>query len=331
MPPHSYTLSMGISLTAAADDDGRRLDRILRKALRLTPLSAIHRMLRKGAVLVNGKAAAADCRIHVGDTITVPGKAGNGEWGIGNREWGMGNGERRTQNPYSLLPTPYSLPEILFEGSGLLAVNKPAGLPVHGKGSLEDLILAYLGPKLPPSLSWRPGPLHRLDRPSSGILVFSTNLEGARLFSSLMRKRLIKKQYLCLVEGHIEKAEIWQDELLRDENRKKTSTVVNGNDGKIALTKVSPLIGNSDVTLILADIETGRTHQIRAQATSHGHPLLGDLKYGARKIHGDGFFLHAWRMELPAPLSRQIEAPLPEKFLKKNLELFGVDFPRFFV
>jgi 23S rRNA pseudouridine955/2504/2580 synthase len=154
-----------------------------------------------------------------------------------------------------------------------------------------------------------------------------------------MREGKIKKHYLTLVEGSIEKEEIWEDELIRNSENKKTYPLmptmpakVQGNSLKTkkAITKITPLLGNKAFTLILAEIETGRTHQIRSQAAGRGHPVSGDKKYGAAPFassvsYKDGFFLHAWRMELPPPLSLLIEAPLPEKFQKKICKLFGVD------
>ena len=326
-----------------ADDDGRRLDRILRKALRELPLSAIHRLLRKGAILVDGKKAAADCRIHSGQTIMVDLDK--------DVISGSVTGRADIKSPGQL--------EILFEGSGLLVLNKPAGIIVHGKGSdcsqskgspsLEDQVLSYLGPKLKPSLSFRPGPLHRLDKMSSGIIVFSASLEGARFFSAMMQERRIKKFYLAIAEGAIKKQEVWKDELIRDQNEKKTfiekadknfRAIESGSFAKTAFTKISPLAVNSGCTLILAEIETGRTHQIRAQAAEHGHPLLGDKKYGGRPFPGKpfpcsssnakkcGFLLHAWRMEFPedTALPHIIEAPPPERFQRKIRELFGENF-----
>ena len=304
---------MQLSLTACTDDSGRRLDRILRKALRETPLSAIHRLLRQGHILVDGKPARADHRIRTGETITIL----DGFSPVSSVKL---LGEK--------LMLPGQVPEILYEGEGLLILNKPAGLSVHGKKSLQELVSSYLLPKLPPSLSFRPGPLHRLDRPSSGVIVFSTSLEGARLFSALMRERSIKKHYLTVVEGVIKKAEVWRDELVRNQKLKKTFAAEGEAlrvTGKPALTRVTPLKENGNFTLILAEIETGRTHQIRAQAAGRGHALLGDRKYGAKA--SGGFFLHAWRMEFPRGsfFPGLIEAPLPENFTKMIHELFAGD------
>ena len=189
-------------------------------------------------------------------------------------------------------------------------IIKPAGLAVHGFGSLDSMVRSYLTDKLSLSLSFKPGPLHRLDKPSSGIVVFSTSLEGARLFSLLMRERKVKKTYLAVVEGKIKTEEIWQDELVRDRETKKTYVSREKSCGsKDAVTKVTPLATEGNYSLIKAEIATGRTHQIRAQSAEHGHPLAGDVKYGgSRNSQMSGFFLHAWKMEF---LEYSITAPLP--------------------
>jgi 23S rRNA pseudouridine955/2504/2580 synthase len=131
----------------------------------------------------------------------------------------------------------------------------------------------------------------------------------------------------------LKKQEIWGDKLVRDKLLKKTysSEGVETGNSKTAFTQVKPLMKNNAVTLILAEIETGRTHQIRAQAAFRGHPLLGDKKYGGAAMPG-GFMLHAWRMEFPenaeswATLPILIEAPLSDNFQRKVLELFGEGF-----
>jgi 23S rRNA pseudouridine955/2504/2580 synthase len=139
------------------------------------------------------------------------------------------------------------------------------------------------------------------------------------------------------LEGSIKKAEAWQDELFRNEKKKKTfagntSDHVMGHvkghmKGKSALTKVNPLLSNKGCSLVLFEIETGRTHQIRAQAASRGHPLLGDKKYGAGPLSG-GFLLHAWRLYLPLPFPPMIEAPLPGNFKSMIVKLFGKESER---
>jgi len=335
---------MVINLTAAGDDDGRRLDRVLRKAMRDLPLSAIHRLFRKGYVRIDGKRAAANDRIETGQTIIVHLDHDQSIMAEFKKN-GFPNDLKDMQ--YRGLKTINFPPlQILFEGAGLLFLNKPPGLVVHGMAgkyniSLEDQVRSYLASVIPSSLSFRPGPLHRLDKPSSGIIVFSTNLQGARLFSELLRKHAVKKSYLALVEGEIKKSEFWTDELLRDRDQRKTLVLQDGEyRSKSAITKVTPLASNSVFTLVHAEIETGRTHQIRAQAASHGHPLCMDKKYGGHDFpdatslskekteqFSRNFLLHAWYMELPSCLGElpcMIKAPLPEYFKNKAIELFSL-------
>jgi 23S rRNA pseudouridine955/2504/2580 synthase len=309
--------------TAGPDDDKRRLDRILRKAFPTLPLSAIHRLLRRGGVLVDGQRGEAASRIQAGAVIELRGlSAGDSHIPASSRH---------------AMPTSM-VPNRLWEGAGLLILNTPAGLAVHGPESLEDGVRSYLKDKLPPSLSFRPGPLHRLDKPTSGAIAFSASLEGARHFSALLREGRIRKRYLAIVEGKLDGEEYWEDLLIRDKEAGKTQVAAEKDEAggfpvsaREARTRVFPLAANTlrvyeTYTLIEAELYTGRTHQIRSQAAAHGRPLAGDRKYGGRFLEG-GFLLHARTLEIPAfpgletPLV--IHAPLPERFRRAIASLFG--------
>jgi 23S rRNA pseudouridine955/2504/2580 synthase len=324
---------MPLVLNAAAGDDGRRLDRILRKSLPDTPLSLIHRLLRKGRILVDGKPAPPDQRIHSGQVITVPLEENHQ-----GHELKMG-----PDLPYPSCSASRRLDVsslIIFESPDFLVLNKPAGLAVHGDDSLDTLAQAYLAPKIPPSLSFRPGPLHRLDKPTSGIIVFSASLAGARRFSALLQSHALTKGYLALVEGVIENEGVWEDELVRDHQRQKTLIAdrcqpPTASSAQHARTRFKPLRVKPPYTLLQLELDTGRTHQIRAQAVAHGHPLAADWKYGSRQP-GE-LLLHAWFLEVPEELAgaspaagphlpRRIEAPLPERFLDKIREIWGSSF-----
>ncbi|MDR2210601.1 MAG: RluA family pseudouridine synthase, partial [Spirochaetaceae bacterium] len=188
---------------AGADDDGRRLDRIIRRVLPELPLSAIHRLFRQGRILLDGSPAAPGSRVRTGQVIEIPA-------GAAPRR---GDRPPKTENPPENRgpPAPHPPPpEILRETPDLLFLNKPAGILVHGPESLDTGVQAYLGPKRSPSLSFRPGPLHRLDRPASGVIVFSVSLAGARYFSALLREGRILKRYLALLDGAVTEPACWE-------------------------------------------------------------------------------------------------------------------------
>jgi len=314
-----------MTLTAGIDDADRRLDRILRKALPDVPLSALHRFLRQGRVLVNGSPAAGSDHIPAGALIEIP-------------ETGHKSSIKTTPSRQSPIKTAPARPRqgelnILWEGSGLLILNKPAGLAVHGAPDSLDLrVQSYLAGKLPASLSFKPGPLHRLDKPTSGIVVFSKTLEAARRFSALLAQGKIVKRYLAILEGEIKSEQVWEEILIRDKTARKTLVkpaaqgaepdavpdAAHDTGGRRAVTHVAPLAWakreapGGAYTYAQIEIKTGRTHQIRAQAASHGHPLAGDRKYGGHPFIGKSFFLHAAELELPDGM--KIIAPLPEEF-----------------
>ena len=311
-------------MTIGSNDEGRRVDRILRKAFPGFSLSFIHQILRKKRVLVNGKPVKADDRVIEGDGLSLKGPIA----------------VPRKDTPCPEYP-PLPKPDILYAGSGLLIVLKPAGLAVHGPDSLETRVNAYLQDTLPASLSFKPGPLHRLDKPTSGIVAFSTSLDGAKRFSQALREGTVKKYYLALMDGVIDTTETWEDHLYRDESIQKTLDASlpgtpagparqNGNGperpGQRAVMTVRPLARNERYSLVWINLETGRTHQIRAQGAIHGHPLAGDKKYGGSFLAG-GYLLHARAMAVPeetAPdLPRLMLAPLPEGFEKTVIRIFG--------
>ena len=316
-----------LSLIAQEDDAGRRLDRILRKALPDYPLSAIHRILRKGRVLVNGKPGRGEDRISAGALIELTDKESKDTAGVNK-----GRADFLQQKNISKI-------NIIWNEDGLLILNKPAGLSVHGGSGQEDnldmRVKEYCKRKLPPSLSFRPGPLHRLDKASSGIVVFALNLEAAKRFSALIKERKIRKQYLAVLEGELKQSESWKETLVRDQKAQKTFVACgSGRNQKEALTFITPLAranyNGTAYTYARLEIKTGRTHQIRAQAAYHGHPLAGDRKYGGHPLPRPytGFFLHARELEFPLEPNAEseiplvIRAPLPKAFAEIVNKLF---------
>jgi 23S rRNA pseudouridine955/2504/2580 synthase len=299
-----------LRLEAGANDDGRRIDRVLRAACADLPISAIYRLLRKGLVLIDGKRAGLSSRVGSGQVIEAPVTS-----------------IQRTKSALKTVPAcgdGWQL-SVLYEGQGILAVNKPYG--ITSQEELGARVRTYLDGKVEPSLSFRPGPLHRLDREASGVMVFGSSLAGARRFSALMRGGLLRKTYIALVEGALRGELVWDDRLLYD-RRARRSAVMDGKGAaasetavKYAQTKVFPVESCGALTLVRAEISTGRTHQIRAQSAAHGFPLYGDRKYGSK--NRPPLFLHAVRLDFPedCPFPGSITAKVPPVFIKKLAEL----------
>ncbi len=291
MEMHAYRIG--------TDDDGRRLDRVVRRFLPEQPLSAIYSLLRKGLIRLDGKKAAPDSRVfegcELGIAAIIPTAAAH------NHRPGISQ---------------ESVPEILLETGDLLFVNKSAGIPVHGEGGLDGLI-AQSASSLA-SLSFRTGPLHRLDRDTTGIIAFSRSLDGARWFSKALADRKFEKYYLGLTGEMLEANEKgffeWKDTT---------------DGGKPMVTLVRPLATSrkpgEEVTLVLFRIVTGRKHQIRIQSALRGYPLVGDSRYGSKRMESS-FYLHAWQMVFPADrlsgLPDHLTAPLPARFKAKLDTLF---------
>jgi len=332
-----------MELITGENDIGRRLDRILRKALPDLSLPLIHRLFRKKKILINGKPGKAKDRLDNAAVISIP-FLNNESEKLRAKEIKYSSHIIDKQNIESLeiCTIKYKNKESLWQDSGFIAFNKPSGIATHGPGSLEMLVQSFLKDKISPSLSFKPGPLHRLDKSTSGVIVFSANLKGARFFSSLLHDLKVRKTYLAIVEGNIEKDEIWQDDLIRDKKMKKTfvSKMETTPVGKIAITKIIPLAAKENYSLVKVEITTGRTHQIRAQAAAHGYPLAGDVKYGGHKIINNNlpdtslrkkphkkekskFFLHAWKVDF---LEYSIEAPIPDDFLSFLTKKFPKNF-----
>lgn len=213
---------------------------------------------------------------------------------------------------------------ILFEGAGLLVVDKPAGMlviPGRGEGgpSLRELLEAKRGRKV--------FVVHRLDRDTSGVLVFALDAERHRALSMAFEAGQVHKRYLALVEGRVEAPQLI-DAALAPARKSRMRVARPGEEGKDSRTRVRPVETFARASLVEAEPLTGRTHQIRVHLLHVGHPLLFDHQYGRdtplteKDLGGAGEAavlsrtpLHAARIEwpaLPGVEARTVEAPLPE-------------------
>lgn len=305
---------------AGPNDSGKRIDRVLRKLLNGLPLSGIYKALRRGDVRVNGARAQLETRLADKDRITMRMASDAGAIEAAEAITPI---DRKPDNRGDTV-FPRLSDVVLFENDDIVIINKPAGMPSHGPGGADEAVREYLAGNISPSLSFSPGPLHRLDRNSSGLLCLSKSIDGARRGTAAFRDHEVGKYYLAVVEGNVKNPDQWIDSLLRLKNEART--VKNDLCGKKAVTSVFPLMQASGASLCLFKIETGRTHQIRAQASIHGHPLLGDRKYGSRAKTGT-YVLHCLALVFhkaeESGFPRFIEAPPPESSMLAIAASFG--------
>jgi 23S rRNA pseudouridine955/2504/2580 synthase len=293
--------------TVAQDDAGRRIDRIVRKMFPSLPLAGVYSLLRKKRITVNGRKVSPDTTVAYNDTIEV-----NASITIGEHN----QKESPSVGPEKKLPKRI----IVYENDDILALNKPHGILTHGSGSLDELVLDYLGGTIPESLSFKPGPANRLDRNTTGLVLFSKSLQGAKTLTSSLASGGCEKFYIGIFKGQINGAEKWEDKVIRDTFNKKT-VVSEAPDAKTAITDIFPIAPIGRNTCALCIIRTGRTHQIRIQASIHGHPLSGDSKYGGGH-EWKQYVLHSFGIRFPKKESIGVEflfAPLPAR----SLDLIG--------
>lgn len=317
-------------LTIQKDDAGRRFDKIVKSVFPDKGLAEINGIIRKGLVKLNGKKSKNDMRVNEGDELKAASFLFNSE--NLSKEKTKSKILQEQDNQDSALDF-----EIVFQNQHLLFINKEYNTTVHGfSDSLDSKVKKYYSATSNiTSISFKPGPLHRLDKKTTGLLCFSWSLEGARWFSENIKTHQIKKYYIGIVEGKLENCEKWEHNIEKSKafGERDFHTVEASEDGKKAITWAEPLkygrYKNIEITLVSFRIETGRTHQIRYQSSSKGHPLLGDTAYGGSSIdkkdgYKQDFYLHAQNLEIgenPLGLPQIIKCKETrdfEEFVKKH-------------
>jgi 23S rRNA pseudouridine955/2504/2580 synthase len=292
---------------------GQRIDNFLLKHLKGVPKSRIYRSLRQGEVRVNGGRIAADYRLAADDIVRIPPLRCSEQAVSGAPPPDLG---RRLES------------SILWEDDGLLILNKPSGMAVHGGSGINFGVIEMLRHLRPQARFLEL--VHRLDRDTSGCLMIAKKRSTLREIHQLLQNHEVTKIYLALVQGAWDKKDhTVSATLLKNQLRSGERMVHVSEQGKPAVTLFKPLEYFAAATLVEATLKTGRTHQIRVHATHAGHPLAGDEKYGDKDfnklLNKSGckrLFLHAYKLSFTLPSSDKlitVTAALPAE-LEKVLE-----------
>lgn len=287
-----------------ADSAGQRLDNFLIRHLKGVPKTHVYRIIRSGEVRINKGRASADTRVEAGDVVRVP--------PVRLSEKVAEKAER---------PAPAREFPVLLEDEHLIAIDKPAGIAVHGGSGVSFGVIEQLRQARPQAKFLEL--VHRLDRETSGILLVAKKRSALTHLQDQFRERETGKTYLALVTG------IWPANkkvidlplhkyVQADGERRVRVTTADDPDGMRSITLVKvrstaaarPAQGLPAMSLLEVTIKTGRTHQIRVHLASQGHPIVGDDKYGdfdlnkrLQKLAMKRMFLHAWRLQFNHPAS----------------------------
>ena len=294
-------------LTVGDESAGQRLDNYLLRILKSVPKTHVYRVIRSGEVRVNKGRAEADTRVALGDVIRVP-------------------PVQVPNKPQTVVPAREFA--VLWEDDHLLAVNKPAGVAVHGGSGVSFGVIEQLRMARPDARFLEL--VHRLDRDTSGVLLLAKKRSALTALQNQFRARETGKVYAALVFG------AWPAKLkvidlplhkTHDAAGERHVRVVSPahSDGLRSITLVKVLQQQAQTTLLDVTIKTGRTHQIRVHLAHAGHPIVGDPKYGdfvrnkafARQHQLSRMFLHARQLAFNHPDSGEritLAAPLPVDF-----------------
>ena len=291
--------------------EGQRLDNFLIKTLKGAPKTLVYRIIRSGEVRVNKARAAADTRLDLGDEVRLP-----------PVRLSAGTAGQAAAVPAREFP-------ILFEDEHLIALNKPAGVAVHGGSGVSFGVIEQLRQARPQARFLEL--VHRLDKETSGVLLVAKKRGALTTLQDCFRHRTAHKTYAALVIGRWPASrkviDIALHKFLTAEGERRVKAVAGTDEGRRSITLVKVARAFEGFSLLDVTIKTGRTHQIRVHLSHEGHPIVGDDKYGdfalnkalarGEAVPGIKFgrmFLHARELRLPHPVTGDeltLMAPLP--------------------
>ena len=284
-----------LRFTVADTDAGTRLDRALAARPEIGTRSVSERLLRDGAVLVDGAERSKSHRLERGAVVEVA----------------------LPEPAPPVEPAPVTV-EIPYQDRHLAVVEKPAGVTVHPAPGVarttllpQLLTLGAVGGPDPE----RAGIVHRLDRDTSGLLVVARSEEAYAVLQEAIRRRAVERRYLALVHGRPESRTGRIDAPIGRDRRDRTLRSLDTDEPRDAVTHFELLEALGERALVEVTLETGRTHQIRVHLEAIGLPVSGDCRYGVRGDLGLGRqFLHAHRLRFRHPVEDEeidVRSPLP--------------------
>ena len=290
-------------LKIISDKEGDRIDIYLADLLMAYSRSKINAAIREGAVLLNGKTCKSSNKLSIGDEIIF---------------------DRDYFKIQPLRGEDIDL-EIIYEDDDLIAINKPAHMLSHPTSSRREgsLLNALMTMDIPLGLvrgEDMAGIVHRLDADTTGLILLAKTDRMQLAMMDAFKNREVKKTYLAILEGKIEKDHISVENFLgRDPYNPKKQAVLNS--GRYAHSDFYLLKASDEASFVRVNIHTGRTHQIRVQAQFLGHPLVGDRLYGYRKQRHktDHQLLHALSLEIAHPFTKKkilLQAGLDSEFIR---------------
>jgi len=269
------------------NEEKQRLDRFLLKYLNNSSRTNIYKLLRKKAIKINGRKMKENYFLQKDDIIQIF---------LSDESF-----DKLIKDDKQEFIKNVNL-DIVYEDDEILIVNKPKGLLTHPdkneyKKTLSTRVQSYL--KDFQSRTFKPASVNRLDQNTSGLVIFCKTYEALKNYNEMMRKREIKKYYMCIVHGKVSKEGEIKGYLTKDSQKNivEISEKNYNKKGRFIHTKYKPLEYYDDVTLLEVEILTGRTHQIRASLSNINHPIIGDTKYGGKRIKNvTTQVLHAYKL-----------------------------------
>jgi len=302
------------------EDAGQRLDNFLMRQLKGVPKTHIYRIIRSGEVRVNKGRASAERRIAAGDQIRLP--------PVRTSERADAKAQAMNDGAAGGGSAPAREFPLLFEDDGLLVIDKPAGVAVHGGSGVSFGVIEQLRMARPQARFLEL--VHRLDRETSGILLIAKKRSVLKNLQEQFRDRTTGKTYLALVAGQWpQKLKVLDKSLhkylLPDGERRVKVVAREHPDAMPSLSLVKVVRQSSTHSLLEVTIKTGRTHQIRIHLAHEGMAIVGDDKYGdfalnkslqraTERVPLRRMFLHAWRLQFSHPTTgsvMQLQAELP--------------------